>query len=62
MDNITLSNAWTTVGLVCLLFVIVWAHTEDYQDEIRERYNYCKAVGDGVYPDYKHTYSEECEE
>jgi len=60
MDNITLSNAWTTVGLVCLLLVIAWASTEDYEDEIRERIAYCKAVGDGVYPDYKHTFEQEC--
>jgi len=52
-------KSWLAGFIIAGLYL--WASTDEYELEIRERILYCKAVGDGTYPDYKHTYENECE-
>lgn len=51
-----------TLGAILLLiFVMLVVGALNTVDQIRERNHYCQMVHDGAWPDYKHTYTRDCE-
>lgn len=46
--------------LIMIGATFMWASNNDYEDALRDQDEYCKNVGDGVWPDFKSIAKEVC--
>lgn len=50
-----------SVAIVVLAFALFgWAGESDYQDAKREQAEYCQKVKQGIWPDFRETFDDEC--
>ena len=52
----------TLAAIVTALIIWIAASTMSYDDATREQAEYCRHVSDGLWPDYKGSYNNVCEE
>ena len=48
------------VVILAVVAALVWVGHASKQDALRERTHYCAMVKAGAWPDYRHTYKQEC--
>ena len=48
------------VAILAVVAALVWVGHASKQDALQEQAHYCVMVKAGAWPDYRHTYKQEC--